>query len=101
MITDDRTSVTNGSINLDSLAKDGRFSLSIDPPEDENDARFRRWREFILFCFAILATTIFLGICTWIIIDSSANATDRKWATALVTSTISALVGFLVGRKSG
>ncbi len=64
------------------------------------DAEVRRKKDLMLFYFALFVLTIFTGIALVFIFGPSSSAEDKKWGLAFIAGLGSALVGYLVGKKS-
>jgi len=90
----------HGSIDLDAALRSGNLTLSIDPTENQEDAKYRRLREFILFVVAITIVVVALVLSTLFLYESSTSAEDKKWVQSLLTLIIGSFMGYLVGKKS-
>ncbi len=87
-------------LDLNELIKDRGLNASIKTPENPLDAELRRKKDFALFCFALFVVSIVLGVALMFIFGPAASQDDKKWALAFVASLGSALVGYLVGKRS-
>lgn len=92
---------------LSTWSKD--LDVTAKPKETPADAKHRRqlerWktmleltRHSILYIAALVLACIVGAVCVNIVLNAAATADDRKWATAILTSITTALVGFLVGQ---
>ncbi len=58
----------------------------------------KRWRATVLFGFALLALLVIFIFAITIIRDNQATAQDKKWATVIMSSITTGLVGFTTGK---
>jgi hypothetical protein len=77
--------------------------------EDERKSRLRQqeWttkvklgKDVIISLAALAAGGIVVYICLNVILNPNASPDDKKWATSLVASVASGLVGYLTGKAS-
>jgi cytochrome c biogenesis protein CcdA len=66
---------------------------------EEADARFRRWGKAALFLAGLLMVLAVFVLCV-LIVTHSTSPDDRKWATGILATIVSGLVGFLTGRAT-
>ncbi len=64
------------------------------------DAALARRKDFLLFLAAVLGVGGIAVLCIAVAIRPGGSADDKKWATAVLTSVVSAAVGFLAGKNS-
>lgn len=90
-----------------SWTQDLEFSAKTKEKPDERKHRLQmeRWktmldltRHSILYIAALVLACIVGAVCVNIVLNAAATPDDRKWATAILTSITTALVGFLVGQ---
>lgn len=88
-------------IDINELANNPKLSLSITSNQDENpaDARIRRLKDIILFSVTILLSLCIFSFCGYVLISNHFSADDKKWATAIASSIISAFLGYLTGKN--
>ena len=88
-------------IDLNQLANNPKLSLSITSTQDENpiDTRIRHFKEITLFTLTILLILCVFSFCVYLLITPRANSEDKKWAMTIAGSIISALLGYVTGRK--
>lgn len=72
---------------------------SMEADEDRNDRRVRRFLSITIYVAAIVFSAILASICVGIVLNAAASPDDRKWATAILTATMTALVGYLIGQE--
>lgn len=96
-------------VDLELLAKQAHFEIKTHelPQElesrlrkEEADAALQRRKDFLLFLAAVLGVGGIAILCIVVAIRPSGSADDKKWATAVLTSVVSAAVGFLAGKNS-
>jgi hypothetical protein len=101
----------NGKIDLNDLANRADHQLSIVPREDPEtraaerdiktaEAAHKRRIDLLLHVAALAVIGVAVVLCVWMIAGAGAGAEDRKWATALLTSVVTGLVGYVTGRAS-
>ena len=88
-------------IDINELANNPKLNLSITSSQDEpaQDAFIRRFKEVTLFSFTIILILFVFLFCGYILLSSHFSADDKKWATAVESSIVSALLGYLCGKK--
>jgi hypothetical protein len=64
------------------------------------EAGHRLWRESILFGILTLGVSIVVLACLWIALQPGQSPENQKWATTLLTTIVSAGVGYLTGKSS-
>ncbi len=98
-----------GQSDLVKLAKGYRVELkSHELPQelesrlrkDEADAALQRRKDFLLFLAAVLGVGSVAALCVVVAVRPGSSSDDKKWATAVLTSVVSAAVGFLAGKNS-
>lgn len=80
--------------------KTRHMSLSVSPAELPWDAAIRRAKDVILFLAALVVLGFFLWFSWEILHNPEASADDKKWASSFIAATLSALTGYLLGKKS-
>ena len=94
--------------NIADLANNPNWTGSL-AYEDPNDKKHRldqeaaenqhkRWRATTLFGLALLALIAIFVFAIGIIRDQSTTQEDKKWATAVMTSITTGLIGFATGK---
>lgn len=98
-----------GQSDLVKLAKGYRVELkSHELPQElesrlrkeEADAALERRKNLLLFLTAIAGVVAVAALCAFVAARPGSSADDKKWATAVLTSVVSAAVGFLAGKNS-
>ncbi len=85
-------------------------SISIKPPETDSerthrlqssdkDKNYERIKDTTLFLVVILGLATILGVCVVLALGHTTSPEDKKWATAVLTSTVTLLLGYLVGKE--
>jgi hypothetical protein len=89
-------------VDLNELANNPKLSLSILSNQDEHpqDAYIRRFKDIILFSTTIILLSCAFLFCGYILVSSNFSSDDKKWATVIASSIISALLGYLTGKSS-
>ena len=80
---------------------------SPEPPEElqsrlrqqEADARFERTKDLIGYVAALAGVAAVVLCCLWVVIAQRSSPDDKKWATAILTSTVTAWVGYIAGKS--
>lgn len=87
-------------IDLNEIANNSNLCISITSNLEENpkDACIRRAKDVISFLTAIILLLCMLAFCGYIILSKDSSLDDKKWATALASSIISAFLGYLFGK---
>lgn len=91
------------------LRKRAEITLSVKPPESKAerehrhslasaDARFERTKDLIVLIAVLLGVGAVLVLCLWIAVGSASSPEDKKWATAILASVVTAGLGYLVGK---
>jgi len=96
-------------LDLNEIANKQQLTLNIAPYEqpaemgarlrrEQDDAKHARRIELTLYsaCLGVIGTTFF--ICAYIVLFRDTNSETSKWATALLTSIVTGLVGYATGR---
>jgi hypothetical protein len=77
----------------------GSVDVSVSPQETPADAEHRRWKDKTLFVVGIAGLCILFVSCLGVLAFGSQQADEKKiWAGAL-TSLVSGMIGFTIGRK--
>ncbi len=89
-------------IDINELANNPKISLSITSVQDEEpqDAYIRRFKEVVLFSVVLILVLCAFLFCGYILLSDNFSGDDKKWATAIASSIISALLGYLTGKSS-
>lgn len=89
------------SIDLNEVANHPKLSLSIlsNQDEDPKDACIRRVKEMVLFFVAVILISSAFVFCAYIILGSVFSEDNKKWATVIAGSIISAFLGYLTGKN--
>jgi hypothetical protein len=89
------------NIDLNAIANNPKLNLQISSVQEENpfDARLRRVKDIILFVMAISFITAAFAYCGYTLITASSTADDKKWVSVIAGSIISALLGYLTGKR--
>jgi hypothetical protein len=85
-------------LDLNTLARVGRYELSVKSLEDPEDARHRRRKDLLLLSVALLGLCAIGFFCVWVLMSPSASADDKKWAQSVLTAIVAGLIGYLTGR---
>ncbi len=67
---------------------------------EEAEAAHQRWKSTGLFVVGLVCALTVGGLCLWAALDQSFPADTRTWASSLVTSMITGIVGYLWGKQS-
>lgn len=81
---------------------------SIETPEElrsrlqreEAAARHERFKDLVILVAVLLGVAVMMAFGLRIAADSNSSPDDKKWATALLTSIVSAGLGFLTGKAT-
>lgn len=95
VITD---SAGGSTIDLNEIAKTRKLSLNLEEAEDEGDSGLRRRKEWITYCVTVICVVVVLGIVVGVALIGTGE--DRRWAMAIVGSTLGGMVGYLIGKKA-
>lgn len=89
-------------IDINEIANNPKLSLSIISYQDEHpkDACMRRFKDILLFSLAAILTLCLFLFCGYIILSNNFSDDNKKWATAIAGSIISALLGYLTGKNT-
>src|SRR5258706_14705705 len=68
---------------------------------EADNARFKRWKDFIAFIFAVIAATAIGMVSVWIVLDPKFTPEAKTWATSILTGIVTGVVGFLTGKSLG
>ncbi|MBI3258250.1 MAG: hypothetical protein HYZ54_02030 [Ignavibacteriae bacterium] len=88
-------------IDINELANNPKLNLSITSSQDEppQDASIRRFKEVVLFFVTLAIILCVFSFCGYMLLSSHFSVDDKKWATAVESSIVSALLGYLGGKK--
>ncbi len=67
---------------------------------ESHEAKHRVWRDSILFGTLTLGVSLVAVVCLWIALKPGQESETQKWATTLLTTIVSAGVGYLTGKAS-
>src|SRR4028118_1925048 len=105
-----KTQSNLGSVVLPSdMTLKGQFNLATtESPEEqtsrlrieEAEAAHRRRQEIWVLGAVLITVAIAVGISLWVIVGLGYSAENMKWATTLLTSIISAGIGYVTGKAS-
>jgi len=68
--------------------------------QDEWKTKVKLFKEIAVSLAALLGGGIIIFIAVDIIRNPSASADDKKWATSIIASVVSGLIGYLTGKAS-
>ena len=83
---------TGNLVSEDPIDKEHRLR------QEAYDACHKRWRMNVIILLAGLGLGFVFYLCLSTLNDSNATASDKKWATAFVSSIVTGSVGFLTGK---
>lgn len=88
------------TIDLNEIANNPKLKLQISSitQEDPKDAGIRRAKDIVLFVVAVLLILSAFVFCGYLLLNPSSTADDKKWATVIAGSIISAFLGYLTGK---
>lgn len=103
--------MSNGKIDLNDLANRPDHQLSIVPREEPTernarleiekaDAAHKRRIDLALHITTLVVIAATFGVCAYIVIARTFSSDMDKWATALLTSIVTGLVGYVTGRSA-
>ncbi len=98
-------------LDLNEIAQRQDFALSIALREDptERDSRLRReeakaalerHKELMLYATTFAVVVAAFGMCSYIVLVATYGGETDKWATALLASIVTGLVGYATGKSS-
>lgn len=95
--------MSNSQIDLDDIANNANLNLSItsSAKEDPKDACIRRMKDIMLFSIAIIFVLCVFIFCGYAMLSKNFSYDDKKWATTIAGSIVSAFLGFLTGKNIG
>ena len=79
---------------------ESREELKTRLARESRDSTHRIWRESLLFGIFTTGVLIVAGACLWISLRPGQSPENQKWATTLLTTIVSAGVGYLTGKSS-
>lgn len=68
---------------------------------ESDDANHKRRIEMIAFLFVLIVVSVLIGYCCYLAASPSMSADDRKWATTLLFSIGTGVMGIFVGIVGG
>ena len=74
--------------------------VTVSPLETQPDANHRRWKDKILFLFAVGGLALLFLICLGILTFGSQSLEEKKIWMGVLASLISAMIGFAIGKKT-
>jgi hypothetical protein len=77
-----------------------REELKARVARDSQEVAHRVWRDSILFGIVSTGVAIVSLTCLWIVVKPDQTPDQQKWATTLLTTIVSAGVGYLTGKSS-
>lgn len=104
--------MANKNLDLNELANRADHQLSIslntdDPLKRESDIRLReaearhlRTKELLLHGLTSLILVIVVLLCVWLISQKSLSSDEGKLALGLLTTVVSALLGYITGKSA-
>jgi hypothetical protein len=104
--------MANNNLDLNELANrvDHQLSISLntdDPLKRESeirlkeaDAKHLRTKELLLHGLTSAIITIVVLLCAWIVIQKSLSTDEGKLALGLLTTIVSALLGYITGKSA-
>jgi hypothetical protein len=98
-------------LDLNELVQSQTLSLSLTPTEDPavRDARLRledaraaheRHKEMVLYITTAVVLVAAFGISAYVVLSKNFSGELDKWATAMLTSIVTGLVGYVTGKAS-
>jgi hypothetical protein len=100
------------SYNLTSVFNDPKalenatFSRPLTTDERKTKLRIEEWnakvgyvKDVLLWVMAIVSVGIFVYICLSLINNPISSADDKKWATSIISSMTTGLIGYLTGKS--
>ena len=93
---------SNSTVDLNEVASNKHLDLIIrsEKSEDPKDAKWRRTKDAILFVMAITMIVCLFLYAGHTVLKPEASVDDKRWATVLLTTIVSGLLGYLFGQKS-
>lgn len=94
--------MSDSKIDLNEVANNGNLSISITSTQEENphDAKIRRIKDVSLFFVTLTLVVVVFIFCGYTIFNSAATSVNQKWAMAIDASIVTALLGYITGKKS-
>lgn len=89
------------NFDINEIVNNPRLSLSITSSKDEHpkDACIRRSKDMALFSVVLVLVFLAFLFCGYLLLNHNSSIDDKKWATAVATSIISALLGYMTGKN--
>lgn len=91
----DNVSLSGGLEFKDVEAADERRSRL---RREEAEASHRRRREMIILVAVVVVVGVAVALCLWVILGPGYSVENMKWATTMLTSIVSAAVGYATGK---
>jgi len=104
--------MANNNLDLNKLANRADHQLSItvntdDPLKRESDIRLKeaeaqhqRTKELILHALTSIILLIVVLLCVWLITQRTLSTDEGKLALGLLTTIVSALLGYITGKSA-
>lgn len=104
--------MANKNLDLNELANRADHQLSItlnsdDPLKRESDIRLKeadakhlRTKELLLHGLTSLILVIVVLLCVWLVTQKSLSSDEGKLALGLLTTIVSALLGYITGKSA-
>lgn len=74
------------------------YKVSLDKDETVEERWPRLIKDGLLFIAALALAGVVIGICIAVVLNASAMPEDRRWAMAVVSAAIGAILGYLLKR---
>lgn len=87
------------AIDINEVVRDHNYKVTITPPEHPKDACIRQIKDVVLFFVALLLILGVCFFCIYVLVDHSFSIDDKKWATSILFSIVSAFLGYLTGKN--
>lgn len=88
-------------VDLSKLAENSNLKVSIQSiqPEDPVEAKIRRIKDIVLFAVGLLFVLLIAAVCVYFIFSSSSTSDDKRWSMGVLSSLVTAFLGFITGRS--
>jgi hypothetical protein len=94
-------SLLQQAIDVTALAKNtGAIDISVSPQETQEDADHRRWKDRIIFLFAVSGLALLFLLCLGILAFGGQSLDEKKIWMGVLVSLVTAMIGFALGKKS-
>lgn len=98
-------------LDLNEIATRQDFTLTIAPRADpaeresrlkreEADAAHQRRKDLALHIITFGVIAAAFCICAYVVLNDTAGREETRWATAMLTSIVTGLVGYVTGRSA-